>query len=221
MQEEESVCISISETETAEKKTRESFLHSLASCPPDSYTTLDTETGSLKGPVIQIGIVLSNKNGETLASYSCLWKYKYSRYQKKMGGLGEWCERAQAVHGLTKELIDDNGVTPSFGVRALKEILNAVKERKIAVVAHNANFDARMINSTSNALQMGNIISDENMFCTLKWSKQKYGTRKTNEELYLELHGVPHDLTNLHDAITDATITASSYAMIMAGLRDT
>ena len=110
----------------------------------DIFVVLDTETASLKGPVVQIGLVAArvSDGGEPFAKYTCMWKYN------EVAG-HRWDKRAEAVHGISRDTLENRGVSVRHGVEALREILESMRTLDVTIVAHNYSFDARMLNTLS------------------------------------------------------------------------
>lgn len=173
----------------------------------DIFVVLDTETASLKGPVVQIGLVAArvSDGGEPFAKYTCMWKYN------EVAG-HRWDKRAEAVHGISRDTLENRGVSVRHGVEALREILESMRTLDVTIVAHNYSFDARMLNTTAIINKLPALLESEKSFCTMQASRRAFGKRLRNEDLYEKLLGEKHRLGITHDALIDAEITAASYA---------
>ncbi len=173
----------------------------------DVFVVIDTETASLKGPVVQVGLVAAriSSGGEPFARYTCLWKYREVAGHK-------WDKRAEGIHGISKDTLEDRGVSVRHGVEALREILDGVRNSDVTLVAHNYSFDARMLNTTAIINKLPPLLKSERSFCTMQASRRAFGKRLRNEDLYEKLIGEKHTLGITHDALVDAEITAASYA---------
>ena len=170
------------------------------------FCVFDTETASLKGPVVQIATILCAEDGDHLASYEC--KYKFDRTR----GI-KWCDRAEGVHGLSRTFLVKHGIDPRAGLGFLRDIFDEVQRAGVILVAHNYAFDKRMVNLTAFLNGFEDLIPPDALsFCTLRGGRAIYGKALRNEDLRRLLTGETHSLGRVHDAFVDASITAASYA---------
>ena len=198
-----------------ERKGREAFLSVVRAEGVDDadkaerakrFCVFDTETASLKGPVVQIAMLLCAEDGCHLASYEC--KYKFDQTQ----GI-KWCDRAEGVHGLSRTFLDKHGIDPRTGLEFLRDILDEVRRAGVILVAHNYAFDKRMVNLTAFLNGFEDLLPPGALsFCTLSGGRAVYGKALRNEDLRRRLTGETHSLGRVHDALVDASITAVSYA---------
>ena len=202
-----------------EAEARATFLRQIEAGVP-SFAVFDTETASLKGPLLQVGIVVCDEEGKQISSYECKYIFEES--------LGvRWCDKAQGVHGLSRSFLQTYGIPLVEGMRHLREILRFVADKNVLFVAHNVSFDRRMISATAHMLGQEEDVfgSNARFFCTMRASqhlaeetnddvleKKRRKKAMRNEELYVFLHGEEHKMGLAHDALVDATITAGSFA---------
>ena len=173
----------------------------------------DTETTGLRGAVIQAAIVEVTPRGEERECF-CGIIPQPDNYKLEPG--------AVAVHKITQERINREGVA---AVPFLREVVRRIKRARsenLPVVAHNSSFDIARMNETLQAHGMCERLHKEDIFCTMQNAKRLCGLKDArglpkcpkNNELYSILTG-DTDLTrfgDLHDAATDARVTALSYA---------
>lgn len=173
----------------------------------------DTETSSLVGVVVQLGVVGRGEEGETF-HYSTNVKLA-APYRMEAG--------AEAVHGLSEELVSATGCDPSEALARMAEIVSVSKARKIPLVAHNASFDKRAVARTALAAQVADPLHGAEVACTMQLgrrvTKKVEGKSRPPKNVWLfeTLCGaLPHGVS-LHDATDDARLTAQSY---LAGIKD-
>ncbi len=114
---------------------------------PD-YFVFDTETGGFshkKNPVCEIAAILIN--GETLEEI-IRYETAIKPYDEKL----EYTAGAEAIHELTKEILEEHGEEIETVVEELKAILefaneNKKKSGKVVLVGHSVNFDVRFLSA--------------------------------------------------------------------------
>lgn len=177
--------------------------------------SLDTETtGCGPGDVaVQVALVELNPHREVV--------HTLNGYLHPPDGV-EMKPGAQAVHNISMEYLREHGEpdVTSFLNKVVDRIAEARADGRV-VVAHNSSFDVAMLNRTLQAHGLNRRLKDGEVECTMQKSKRicnlknKLGRPKPpkNEELFRFLHGRdPSEVEGpLHDACTDATITALSY----------
>lgn len=129
------------------------------------YLFLDTETTSFpnsnlmardpkQGRVCQLALILADENGRSLAEYSALI------------APDEWAiqEGAAKVHGL------DDDICAKYGMDSRKAFLTFLQfARKAKIyVAHNLDFDMRMLDIEAYAHGLLPPTEGKEMFCTMK-----------------------------------------------------
>lgn len=171
-----------------------------------SVLAVDTETTSLNGTVIQVGVIGLNHEGEEVFSASRLMRLAPN--QRIDPG-------AQRVHGISHEKLEAEGEDGALCLKALKCLCDSAHSLKIPVVAHNLNFDRRSLERTASAFGTDPPLSSG--VCTMELSKRaamKYlGTQRKmkNSSLYELLVGTIPKSVQLHDAVEDARLTAKSW----------
>lgn len=171
----------------------------------------DTETTSLHGVAIQIGVVaLDAEGGELLATSHIL------------SPLGHPIDpRALAVHGISQARLEEEGEPAGKCVSSLIEINTRAASASVPFVAHNSAFDVRAMRKTAEAAGV-RFPSSFRSFCTMTTGKRAMEAagrgckRPKNGELYEVLVGPVPKETILHDAVGDARLTAHSF---LAGKR--
>lgn len=171
------------------------------------YIVIDTETTSLTGHVIQVGVVACSIDGKVLAQFSRSWKWDEN--------LTRWCTRAEKVHGISRTVLKQIGIDTVKGIEELREILGWSRAAGCTIVAHNAAFDFSRINQTARDHGQSELLCEklDSPFCTMLASRHTFGRRMKNEHLYQKLHGSGHEFGAAHNALIDARITAASFAI--------
>lgn len=172
----------------------------------------DTETTGLNGVVVQLGVVCVDVDGvELFATSRMLAPIPGHPIE---GG-------AYAVHGISEDAQRARGEPVRKSVEAFVDLARAARKREVALVAHNASFDRRMLRNTARAAGMADaeveaVESECTMLLGKRVSQARRGTNKRpkNSELYEMLVGPVPDAACLHDAVEDARLTARSF---MAG----
>lgn len=166
----------------------------------------DTETTSLNGVIVQIGVVALDENGDELLADSRIIAPIYGHAVE---------ERALAVHGISDNRRVREGESATACIRAFGELVRLACEKSVPLVAHNSSFDERMLRNTCAAV--GVDAPTFQGFCTMtngrRAMRELRGTNKRpkNVELYEALCGMLPPDTPLHDAVADAKLTARSY----------
>jgi DNA polymerase III epsilon subunit-like protein len=180
-------------------------------CQYTRAIAIDTETTSLTGVVIQVAAVEFSSNEICIAFNGIL--------RPPDGGF-VFDPRAVAVHGITNDRVEQEGVDAVPFLRHFVGYLKEAHASGVPIVAHNSRFDVARLNFTMEQHGMDERI-DFPVFCTMRASKQFCDARDCrgrlkypkNEFLYKRLHGVDASALggSLHDAATDAQITLLSY----------
>lgn len=181
-----------------------------------SVVAFDTETTGLRGAVIQAALVEVDAHGTERSVFSGIVPPP-DGYRLEPA--------AVAVHRITQRRIDAEGQPAVPFFRTLVTALKRARDDGKRVVAHNASFDVARLNETLVAHGMHDEqVGTDLVFCTMHGSKRHCGLTNRrgamrcpkNAELYELLTGedVVEAVTGgaaLHDAATDARITARSY----------
>lgn len=180
--------------------------------PPCLNVVFDTETTGLFDPhVLQLAYILFTNDGTEIRRYNKILRL---RPGKRID------PRAVEVHRINMSKVLREGVEP---VQELKEFIHTCADCVISggrVIAHNAAFDVRAINTTLSAWEHSSVLMDEaSTFCTMKATKMhsplvdRAGRTKVfrNDELFKHLFGKAPDLGPLHDALTDILVTKANY----------
>lgn len=175
-----------------------------------SVVALDTETTGLRGAVIQLALVELDAHGAVRDSF-CGLVHPPPDYPMERG--------AVAVHGITAARLHAEAHAPGpFFVQATERLKRARAEGK-RVVAHNAAFDVIRVRETLAAHRIDADV--DKVFCTMQAAKRHCGLVDRrgrarcpkNGELYAILFdgADARRLGPLHDAATDATVTAHCF----------
>ena len=164
---------------------------------------LDTETTSLRGQVIQVAAVGLD------ASLSRLFEYK--QYWRTSALIDP---QAHAVHGITQEMLQTRGQSPSMGLRKLQSLCGP----SVVVAAHNVTFDVARLQATAAAYDTTFDVPG-GTFCTMRSAKGACNLKTAhnrvkfprNEELYHFLFPTGAALRGLHDALVDVRVTAANF----------
>ena len=102
---------------------------------------------SIKYQGISFGAIVFNmKTFEPVEKLHLYVKFDESKY--------EWTEGAQKIHGLTREFLDENGVTQEDAAMQLAELILKYwgPDTKVVFLGHNPEFDRRFTNQLLNTI---------------------------------------------------------------------
>ena len=123
-------------------------------------------------------------------------------------------ESATKIHGITREFLDENGEDRKDILHLLSDDLNRYRP---LVVGHFMQFDMHMLGADFFREGLEDPLRKEQTFCTMLGSKHLIRNPALKflrlEQLYKILFDKPLD--NYHDAIVDATATASCFFELM------
>lgn len=182
-------------------------------CEVAEFCTFDTETSGLSSQdvAVQVAIGFFDEGGRALGFYNKLWKLPRGR--KISYG-------AYKIHKISDRDVRANGLEAKPELHKLNRIFSVMKKRKKRIVAHNKNFDCRILKQSAEQHGVDKWeLQPEDVFCTMQNSKVFCGlTSKatgkpkcpSNEELFRILTGASPTAA-LHDAIEDLKLTARSY----------
>lgn len=174
-----------------------------------SVVAFDTETTGLRGAVVQAALVELDAHGRTQSTFSGIVAPP-SGYVMEAG--------AVAVHGITPARIDAEAESPTVFFSELMTRFKRARDEGKRLVAHNSAFDVSRLNETLSAHGFKDRLGD--VFCTMRGAKRhcgmvdRRGAPKCpkNDELYRHLYGADAStIGTLHDATTDATVTALNF----------
>mmetsp|Transcript_17099 Transcript_17099/g.46237 ORF Transcript_17099/g.46237 Transcript_17099/m.46237 type:complete len:263 (-) Transcript_17099:603-1391(-) len=99
-----------------------------------------TETSGTAGCVLNLGCVLVDANGSELASYERLWGLPPDEHIHSA---------SLRVHGISKELLQRNGVETKPELTELSALVRAALTASVRVVAHDAPSNVASLNHTA------------------------------------------------------------------------
>lgn len=118
------------------------------------YFLTDTETAKMTGPIVDVAVIEVNANLDVIGTYECLVDP-----QEPMS------PAAQAVHGITDAMVAD---APTMAELIERDGKPFPQDEEITIVAHNAQFDCRMLT------QAGLLPENYTRACTLKMARTIY-----------------------------------------------
>ena len=175
------------------------------------YLVFDTETnGGTDQRCIELAYIVFDYNFAELYRYKSYWK---------LPAFVSINVYAQNVHGISEEVLRNHGLDPRQGLEQFYEWVDRIASCGGVVVAHNAAFDANVINRTSRMNGIARTFTKEECFCTMQRSvqyagcKNKRGQQRNpkNSELYEILHGTSPTWAKLHSALDDVRVTAMNF----------
>lgn len=115
---------------------------------------------------------------------------------------------AQAIHGLSNEFLETK---PKFAtIWPFMQSFLLMNDKNFTIVAHNAEFDSRMLNRE--IIMMGlPPIPDSKFFCTLKLARQKLPGIRHKLDSLCSHFGIKNDNRQLHGALLDANLLIQVY----------
>lgn len=116
----------------------------------------------MKGPIVDLAVIEVDENLEVISTYESL--------------VDPTCKivpAAQAVHGITQEMVAD---APTMAELIERDGSPFASVEPITVIAHNAQFDCRMLN------QAGLLPQDYTRVCTLKMARAIWPDLNPDEE---------------------------------------
>lgn len=183
-----------------------------ASPPPRLHVVFDTETtGLFDAHVVQLAYIVFTDDGTEVKRYNKILKLIPGKRIDP---------RAVEVHRINMSKMHHEGVEP---VKELNDFVSVCADVVVSggrIIAHNASFDVKAINTTLSAWETFPVLVEQSLtFCTMKNSKthspltDRRGWRKNfrNDELFAHLFGKAPDLGPLHDALTDILVTKANY----------
>ena len=119
-------------------------------------------------------------------------------------------KRAQEVHGLTREFLNDK---PKFSDIA-EEFINYISDSK--VIIHNASFDVGFINAELTRCGIKKL-NEENVVDTLVLAKKKFLGQSVSLDTLCRRFNIDLTGRNVHGALKDAKLLASVYLELIGG----
>lgn len=169
-----------------------------------AVVVFDTETSGLSRTdvVIQLGYVGFDSLGAAVVSYERVWR------SEVVPG-----KHAVAVHGISTQDIRASPYPAGAELGAFLGLLSRLAENGGCLVAHNADFDLRMLRQTMQREGLHFDFRKLRIVCTLQGvrgrSVQERGSSCKNEAVCRFLGGTPDAV--LHRALADARATAYVY----------
>ena len=119
-------------------------------------------------------------------------------------------ERARAVHGLSREFLQDK---PKFSEIA-EEFMNYISDSKIII--HNASFDVGFLNAELTRCNMKEL-NEEKIIDTLVLAKRKFVGQSVSLDSLCRKYNIDLKGREIHGAIKDAKLLASVYLELIGG----
>lgn len=187
-------------------------VHANLSGPPQ-YLVFDTETdgGSPKQRCIELAFIVFDASFRELHRYCQYWRLPPGRRIS-------W--HSYNVHKITDATVASRGVDPRGGLETFLAWVDRVLGNGGRIIAHNAAFDAKIINDALLMHDVPRHFSKEMCMCTMRASAPhagcvtESGRRRApkNAELYTILHGSSaEDWATLHTALDDVRVTKCNF----------
>lgn len=170
------------------------------------YLFFDTETAGFNGPILQLAWILTDENGEVLERRNVLINHTIEY---------EINEKAFEVHGISREMCQDDGCDPSDELSTLLGQMNAATQ----IIAHNLGFDWDMVAKDRTRYDVRLDLPDHSkVFCTMRATTDICKIPHANgrgykwpklQELHVHLFGSEFD--GAHDALADVKATARCF----------
>ncbi len=119
-------------------------------------------------------------------------------------------KKAQAVHGLSREFLNDK---PKFSDIA-EEFINYISDSKIII--HNASFDVGFINAELIRCNMRELNNDD-VIDTLVLAKKKFIGQSVSLDTLCRKYNIDLTGRDTHGALKDAKLLASVYLELIGG----
>lgn len=137
----------------------------------------------------------------------------------------KWSEEAEKIHGMTKEYLDEHGITQEEAAIKLAEFILKYwgPDSKVMFMGHNAEFDRRFTNQLLNEIEIEFSVEKETKFSS--WIQLHHVVLDTSpigfvtlgffkSDLLFERIGFPE--RGDHNALTDAEQTLATCEAIRA-----
>lgn len=176
--------------------------------PTAAVVAWDTETTGLAGVVVQLGVVVLDKEEREIASAV--------RLMRPIEGCAVE-EAAYRVHRICGETQREQGESVLKCISAFEALAEKAERHGVPLVAHNAAFDVASMRRTAekvgHSLHSPVALTRCTMMLGKRVSTQLLGKNKRpkNKELYEALTGREAVDDLLHDAVEDARLTAHSF----------
>ena len=119
-------------------------------------------------------------------------------------------KRAQAIHGLSREFLNDK---PKFSEIA-EEFIDYISDSKIII--HNASFDVGFINAELIRCNMREL-SNDNIIDTLVLAKKKFIGQSVSLDTLCRKYNIDLTQRDIHGALKDAKLLAAVYLELIGG----
>jgi DNA polymerase III epsilon subunit-like protein len=184
-----------------------------ALCEVADFCVFDTETSGLSSNAVavQVAIGFFASDGRALGFYDRLWHLP-NGVRISRGSYG--------VHKISHRRVEREGYPGRGELARVHRIFQSMKRRGKRVIAHNAQFDCRILKQSARQHGFDDwCLNRTDVFCTMTqavgWcglvsKKTGRAKRPSNAELYQHLTGQKPP-GSLHDALVDIKVTAKSY----------
>ena len=126
------------------------------------YFIADTETATMKGPIIDMAVIEIDENLDVVSTYESL-----------VDPLCRIVPAAQAVHGITQAMVAD---APTMEELLARDGNPFPQTEPMTLIAHNVQFDARMYAAA------GLLPTDYTKVCTLRMARNMWPDINEEEE---------------------------------------
>ena len=183
------------------------FCSNLIHIPENPILIFDTETTGLRNndQIIELGYILTDSNGNIVRKYTSMWKTEV-----------RISETSYKIHGISEWTLAKHGMDPRKELLKFLLLLYQIEFKKGKLVAHNLDFDFRMVVQTARKLNIYIVHSAlvSKQLCTLKEARKRshheLGNDVSNFSIYQTLGG-PQLKGNIHRALTDCELTHYNY----------
>lgn len=178
------------------------------------YLVFDVETdgGSPLQHCIQLAFVVLDDAFREVFRYDQYWRLAPGRRVNPF---------STGVHAIDDNVLAARGVCPRAGLATFFAWADRVATRAEGgglLVAHNAAFDAKVLQNMCDHYGVRRALSKQDCFCLMVQGakhaglKDRAGRRKRprNDELYTVLHAASPAWATLHDALDDVRVTAAN-----------
>jgi DNA polymerase III epsilon subunit-like protein len=140
---------------------------------PDNYLVFDTETSGFGSDdwVLQYGYYQRMEDGNAVSGEITL------NVPESVSVSSE----AEAVHGITRAVMQERGIDPEVGTKAIRDLLQAAMDSKMCLVAHNMQFDVRLIGQMFTKFNLPSLcihLYDKILDTGLLYKAKKAGVRR-------------------------------------------
>jgi DNA polymerase III epsilon subunit-like protein len=175
------------------------------------YLIFDTETTGLSTTdvVIQLGYMILDEQFRVIK--------KKAHYLKTNVNINP---KAQEVHGITKNMLEEKGSSPTVVLLSFSKLLENIKKNNGTIVAHNIKFDIRMLKQTYKQCAKMNSSKEKIhlLECLSKGEHHLDTSRKLCTYLnskkclsHIVTNGKGYNLGNLYELITSKKVPQNAH----------